>query len=216
MLGRCGPPAVLALSVLAGVTACGRGSAAVFHPAGSLSTQPAQAAPLATSVGQHFGSFRFPAGVSIDFISPAPGDASRQAIVAGYQNYVLSMWAGVLSHGSDTAYQNQAVGNALTFVHREVARYQTAGRTVRGTIQYSGTRITGVYFGNGASVISCVDATAFHDVNAQTGARLGPALPARPVRYLEEVSEGRRSDGTWFVNRSVTYAASSPQGATCR
>ena len=216
MLGRCGPPAVLALSVLAGVTACGSGSAAVFHPAGSLSTQPAQAAPLATSVGQHFGSFRFPAGVSIDFISPAPGDASRQAIVAGYQNYVLSMWAGVLSHGSDTAYQNQAVGNALTFVHREVARYQTAGRTVRGTIQYSGTRVTGVYFGNGASVISCVDATAFHDVNAQTGARLGPALPARPVRYLEEVSEGRRSDGTWFVNRSVTYAASSPQGATCR
>jgi len=198
------------------VTACGSGSAAVFHPAGSLSTQPAQAAPLATSVGQHFGSFRFPAGVSIDFISPAPGDASRQAIVAGYQNYVLSMWAGVLSHGSDTAYQNQAVGNALTFVHREVARYQTAGRTVRGTIQYSGTRVTGVYFGNGASVISCVDATAFHDVNAQTGARLGPALPARPVRYLEEVSEGRRSDGTWFVNRSVTYAASSPQGATCR
>ena len=215
MLGRCGPPAVLVMSVLAGVSACGS-STVVFHPAGSLSTQPAQAAPLATSVGQHFGSFRFPAGVSIDFISPAPGDASRQAIVAGYQNYVLSMWAGVLSHGSDTAYQNQAVGNALTFVHREVARYQTAGRTVRGTIQYSGTRVTGVYFGNGASVISCVDATAFHDVNAQTGARLGPALPARPVRYLEEVSEGRRSDGTWFVNRSVTYAASSPQGATCR
>jgi hypothetical protein len=204
------------MSVLAGVTACGSGSAAVFHPAGSLSTQPAQAAPLATSVGQRFGSFRFPAGVSVDFTSPAPGDASRQAIVAGYQNYVLSMWAGVLTHGSDTAYQNQAIGNALTFVRREVARYQTASRTVRGTIQYSGTRITGVYFGNGASVTSCVDATAFHDVNAQTGARLGPALPARPVRYLEEVSEGRRSDGTWFVNRSVTYAASSPQGATCR
>jgi hypothetical protein len=216
MRGRCGPPAVLAVSVLAGVTACGGGSTAVFHPAGSLSTQPAQAAPLATSVGQHFGGFRFPAGVSIDFASPAPADSSRRAIVAGYQNYVLSMWAGVLSHGSDTAYANQAIGNALTFVRREVARYQAPGRTVRGTIQYSGTRITGVYFGNGASVTSCVDATAFHDVNAQTGAKLGPALPARPIRYLEEVSEGRRSDGTWFVNRSVTYAATSPQGATCR
>jgi len=216
MRGRCGPPAVVAMSVLAGVTACGSGSAAAFHPAGSLSTQPAQAAPLATSVSQRFGSFRFPAGVSIDFTSPAPADPSRRAIIAGYQNYVLSMWAGVLSHGSDTAYANQAIGNALTFVRREVARYQAPGRTVRGTIQYSGTRVTGVYFGNGASVISCVDATAFHDVNAQTGARLGPALPARPVRYLEEVSEGRRSDGTWFVNRSVTYAASSPQGATCR
>ena len=216
MRGRCGPPAVLAMSVLAGVTACGTGSAAVFHPAGSLSTQPAQAAPLATPASQRFGSFRFPAGVSIDFTSPAPADPSRRAIVAGYQNYVLSMWAGVLSHGSDSAYTNQAIGNALTFVRREVTRYQAASRTVRGTIQYSGTKVTGVYFGNGASVVSCVNATAFHDVSAQTGATLGPALPARPVRYLEEVSEGRRSDGTWFVNRSVTYAASSPQGATCR
>jgi hypothetical protein len=202
--------------MLAGVTACGSGSAAVFHPAGSLATQPAQAAPLATPVGQRFGSFRFPAGVSIDFTSPAPADPSRRAIVAGYQNYVLSMWAGVLTHGSDTAYTNQAIGSALTFVRREVTRYQAPGRTVRGTIQYSRTRITGVYLGNGASVVSCVNATAFHDVSAQTGAALGPALPARPVRYLEAVSEGRRGDGTWFVNRSVTYAASSSQGATCR
>jgi hypothetical protein len=61
-----------------------------------------------------------------------------------------------------------------------------------------------------------VDATAFHDVNAQTGAKVGAALPARPVRYLETVSEGRRSDGTWFVNRSVTYPASGAHGAMCR
>lgn len=216
MRGRRGSPVVLAMSVLAGVTACGSGSAAVFRPAGSLSARPAQAAPLATPAGQRLGSFRFPAGVSIDFTSPAPADPSRRAIVAGYQDYVLSMWAGVLSHGSDAAYTTQAAGNALTFAGREVARYRSPGRTVSGTIRYSGTRVTAVYLGNGASVISCVDASAFHDVNAQTGARLGPALPGRPARYLEEVSEGRRSDGTWLVNRSVTYAASSPQGAMCR
>jgi hypothetical protein len=216
MRGRCGPPVVLAVSVMAGVTACGSGSAAVFRPAGSLSARGGQAAPLATPPGRRFGSFRFPAGVSIDFTSPAPADPLRRAIVAGYQDYVLSMWAGVLSHGSDTAYESQAAGNALTFAGREVARYRSPGRTVRGTIQYSGTKVTAVYFGNGASVISCVDASAFHAVSAQTGARLGLALPARPARYLEEVSEGRRSDGTWFVNRSVTYAASTPQGATCR
>ena len=215
MLGRCGPPAVLVMSVLAGVSACGSSTVA-FHPAGSLSTQAAQAAPLATPAGQRLGSFRFPAGVSIDFTSPAPADSSQRAIIAGYQDYVLSMWAGVLSHGSDAAYLNQAAGSALTFVSREVARYRTPGRTVRGTIQYSGTKVSGVYFGSGASVLSCVDASAFHDVSAQTGATLGPAMTARPVRYLEEVSEGRRSDGTWFVNRSVTYAVSSPQGVTCR
>jgi hypothetical protein len=206
--------AVLAVSVLAGAVACGSGSAAVFRPAGSLPSQPAQPAPL--PVPQRIDGFTFPAGVSIDFTSPAPTGPAQRAIVAGYQDYVVSMWAGVVTHGQNTAYAGQAAGNALTFVRREVARYRSPGRTVRGTIRYFATRVTAVYFGNGASVISCVDASAFRDVNARTGATVGRALPARPVRYLEEVSEGRRSDGTWFVNRSVTYPASSTQGAMCR
>lgn len=211
-----GAAAILAVGVLAGVAACGSGSAAVFHPAGSLASQPGRAAPLPTSTAQRLDGFTFPAGVSIDFTSPAPADPSRRAIVAGYQEYVLSMWAGVVSHGRNAAYAGQAVGNALTFVRREVARYRGRGRTVRGTIRYSGTRVTGVYLGTGASVITCVDASAFHDVNAKTGATVGPALPARPARYLEEVSEGRRGNGTWFVNRLVVYPASSTQGAMCR
>jgi phage gpG-like protein len=216
MGGRRRSAAILAVSVVIGVAGCGSGSAGVFHPAGSLSAQPGQAAPAPTSAVQRFGGFTFPAGVSIDFASPAPADASQRAIIAGYQDYVLSMWAGVLTHGKNTTYAKQAEGNALTFVTRQVARYRSPGRTVRGTIRYSATKITNVYFGNGASVSSCVDAAAFHDVNAQTGAKVGPALPARPVRYLETVSEGRRSDGTWFVNRSVTYPAARAQGAMCR
>jgi hypothetical protein len=216
VVGRRGSATLLAIIVLIGVAACGGGSAAVFHPAGSIASRSPQAAPVATTAAQRYGGFRLPAGVSIDFTSPAPADPSRRAIVVGYQDYVLSMWAGVLSHGANTGYTNQAEGNALTFVTREVARYSSPAQTVRGTIRYSGTKVTNVYFGTGASVVSCVDAAAFHAVNAQTGARLGPALPGRPVRYLEAVSEGRRSDGTWFVNRSVTYPASSTQGAACR
>jgi hypothetical protein len=215
-MGRRWSAAILAASVVAGVAGCGSGGAGVFHPAGSLSAQPGQAAHAPTAAVQRFGSFTFPAGVSIDFTSPAPADASQRAIVAGYQDYVLSMWAGVLTHGKNTAYSNQAGGDALSFVTREVARYRSPARTVRGTIRYSGTKVTNVYFGNGASLSSCVDATAFHDVNAQTGTKVGPALPARPVRFLETVSEGRRSDGTWFVNRSVTYPVSGAQGAMCR
>jgi hypothetical protein len=211
-----GAAAMLAVGVLAGVAACGSGSAAVFHPAGSLSSQPVQAAPLATSTAQRLDGFLFPAGVSIDFTSPAPADPTRRAIVAGYQEYVASMWAGVVSHGRNTAYAGQATGDALTFVRREVARYRGAGHTVKGTIQYSGTRVSAVYLGTGASLLSCVDAAAFHDVNARTGATVGPALPTRPARYLEAVSEGRRSNGTWSVNRLVVYPASSTQGAMCR
>jgi len=214
--GRRGSATLLTVGLLAGVAACGGGSTAVFRPAGAIASQSAQAAPSATTAAQRYGGFSFPAGVSIDFTSPAPADPSRRAIVAGYQGYVLSMWAGVLSHGVNTGYTNQAEGNALTFVTREVTRYRSPAQTVRGTIKYSGTNVTNVYLGTGASVVSCVNAAAFHAVNAQTGARLGPALPGRPVRYLEAVSEGRRSNGTWFVNRSVTYPTSSTQGAACR
>jgi hypothetical protein len=214
--GRRGSATLLAVGVLIGVAACGDGSATVFHPVGSIASQSPQAVPSATMAAQRYGGFRFPAGVSIDFTSPAPADPSRRAIVVGYQDYVLSMWAGVLSHGKSTGYTSQAEGNALTFVTREVTRYRSPAQTVRGTIRYSRTEVTNVYFSTGASVVSCVNATAFHAVNAHTGARLGPALPGRPVRYLEAVSEGRGSDGTWFVNRSVTYPASSTQGATCR
>ncbi len=216
MGGRRGSAMLLAGGVLIGVVACGGGSAAVFHPAGSIASESAQAAAAPTAAAQNYGGFRFPAGVSIDFTSPAPADPSRRAIVAGYQGYVLSMWAGVLTHGANTGYTNQAEGSALTYVSRVVARYRSPAQTVRGTIRYSGTKVTNVYFGTGASVISCVDAAAFHAVNAQTGAKAGPALPARPARYLEEVSEGRRSNGTWFVNRSASYAAASTQGASCR
>jgi hypothetical protein len=87
---------------------------------------------------------------------------------------------------------------------------------VKGTIAYHDTKIAGTYFGTGANVLACVDASAFHQVNAHTGATVGPALPARLTRYLENVAEGKRNDGTWFVSRLAVYPASSTQGAICR
>src|SRR5215472_7967536 len=120
-MGRRRSSAILTVSVVIGVAGCGSGSAGVFHPAGSLSAQPGQAAPAPTPAVQRFGGFT----------SPAPADASQRAIIAGYQDYVLSMWAGVLTHGKNTTYAKQAEGNALTFVTRQVARYRSPGRTVR-------------------------------------------------------------------------------------
>jgi len=216
MGGRHGSRAVLAVGVLLGAVACSGRGAAVFHPAGSLPVPSPQMVPAAVPAGQRFDGFRFPPDVSIQFTSPAPAAPSRRAIVAGYRDYVLSLWAGVLSHGKDTAYASQDAGAALTFVVREVARYRWPGWRFTGTIRYWGIRVTAVYSRTAASVISCVDASAFHAVNALTGATAGPALPGRPARYLEEVSEGRRGDGTWPVNRSVIYSASTTRGAVCR
>jgi hypothetical protein len=215
MWGRRGPAALLAAGILTGVAACGNGSAAVFHPAGSLSSAPVRA-PLPGPGAQHLGSYRFPSDVLIDFTSPAPSDPARRAVIAGYQDYVLALWAAVLTHGKNTAYLQQAGGNAAGFVRRLMARYRAPGVTVKGTISYTGTRIAAIYFGTGADVLSCVDATAFHQVNAQTGATVGGALPARLTRYLENVAEGRNSDGTWSVTRLAIYPATSTQGAMCR
>jgi hypothetical protein len=215
MRGRRGSAAMLAAGILAGAAACGSGSTVAFQPAGSLSRAPVQA-PLPGQAGPRLGGFRFPSDVSIDFTTPTPADPARRAVIDGYQNYVLALWAAVLSHGKNTAYQRQATGSALGFVRREVARYGATGTTVKGTIAYSETRIAGIYFGTGADVLACVDASAFRRVNTQTGATAGPALPGRLTRYLENVAEGKRRDGTWFVSRLAVYPASSPQGAICR
>jgi hypothetical protein len=215
MHGLRGSAAILAAGILAGVAACGSGSAAAFQPDGSLSPAPVQTL-LPGQAGQRLGGFRFPSDVSIDFTTPAPADPARRAVIDGYQNYVLALWAAVLSHGKNSAYQQQATGNALGFVRREVARYGAPGTTVKGTIAYTDTRIAGIYFGTGADVLACVDASAFHQVNARTGATVGPALPVRLARYLENVAEGKRTDGTWFVSRLAVYPAASTQGAMCR
>lgn len=215
MRGRRGSVALLAAGILAGTVACGSGNAAVFHPVGSMPPAPVQA-PLPDPGGQHLGSFRFPSDVSIDFTAPPPASAVQRAVIAGYQDYVLSLWAAVLTHGKNTTYLRHAGGNAAGFVRREVKRYASPGVTVKGAISYSNTKITGVYFGTGADVLSCVDATEFHQVNAQTGATEGPALPSRLTRYLENVAEGRNSDGTWSVTRLAIYPATSTQGAMCR
>jgi hypothetical protein len=215
MRGRRGPAALLTAGILTGIAACGNGSAAVFHPAGSMSSAPVQS-PLPGPGAQRLGGFRFPSDVSIDFTSPVPADPARRAVITGYQDYVLSLWAAVLTHGKNTGYLQRAAGSAAGFVRREAARYRSPGVTVKGTISYTGTRIVGIYFGTGADVLSCVDASAFHQVNAQTGATVGPALPARLTRYLENVAEGRSSNGTWSVTRLAVYPASSTQGAMCR
>jgi hypothetical protein len=215
MHGRRGPAALLAAGILTGIAACGHGGAAVFRPAGAVPSAPGRSA-LPGPGAQHLGSFRFPGDVSIDFASPAPASAAGRAVIAGYQDYVLSLWAAVLTHGKNTGYLQRAAGNAAGFVRREAARYRSPGVTVKGTISYTSTRVVGIYFGTGADVLSCVDAEAFHRVNAETGATVGSALPARLTRYLENVSEGRSNGGTWSVTRLAIYPASSTQGAMCR
>jgi hypothetical protein len=211
MLGRSRLAAILTGIALAGVAGCGQGSAEVFHPAGSLAP-PAQPGTLGAADATAPGGFRFPAGVSIRFSPALPASAARRAIVTGYQNYVLALWAAVLTHGRDAAYQRLAAGNAAAFVRREAAYFTSHHQGLAGTIRYSAVSVGTVYFGNGATVTSCVDASAFHT----TGPGAGPVFPPRYAHYLEEVAEGRRAGGTWYVAHTESYPASTGKGAMCR
>lgn len=211
MHGRSGWMAILAGIALTSLAACGGGAAPVFRPAGSA-PPIAQSATLGTAVTTAPGGYRFPAGVSIRFTSPLPSSPARRAIVDGYRGYVLALWAAVLSHGRDAAYQQLASGNALAFVHREVSYFASHHERIVGTIRYSGTTVTHVYFGTGATVTSCVDASAFR----ATGARAGPVFPPRFAHYLEDVAEGRHTGGTWVVAHTQSYPSSTGEGAACR
>jgi hypothetical protein len=211
MLGRSGLAAILTGVVLASVAACGAGGPApVFRPAGRPpAAQTGAAGPPVTTAP---GGYRFPAGVSIQFTSPAPASPARRAIVTGYQNYVLALWAAALSHGRDAAYQRLASGNARAFVRREISFLGRHHLGVHGTIRYSATTVSAVYFGKGATVTSCVDASAFR----VTGAKTGPVFPPRFAHYLENVAEGQRPDGTWFVAHTESFPAATREGAMCR
>jgi hypothetical protein len=209
MHGRNRLVAILAGTALAAVAGCSAGSPQVFRPAGHA--QPAaQTDTLKTHATTAPGGFRFPPGVAISFSSPLPASAERRAIVTGYQDYVLSLWAGVLSHGRDTAYRRLASGNAQDFIRQEITFF--AHRGIQGSIRYSQTAVSAVYFGNGATVTSCVDASGFN----MTPAGAGPVFPPKFSRYLEKVAEGRRPDGTWFVAHTESFSASTSEGAMCR
>ena len=211
MRGRNGLAAILAGIALAGIAACGAGGhAPVFRPAGA--PPAAQADTAGAAIATAPGGYRFPAGVSIQFSSPAPASPARQAIVTGYQNYVLALWAAALSHGRDAAYQRLASGNARAFVRREISFFGRHHLGIHGTIRYSATTVSADYFGKGATVTSCVDASAFR----LTGPKAGPVFPPRFARFLENVAEGRRPDGTWYVANTESYPASTSQGAMCR
>jgi hypothetical protein len=209
MRGRSGLAAILAGTVLVGVAACSGGGTEVFHPSGS--PPAAQTDTLRAPVTTAPGGFHFPAGVYLDFSAP-PASAARHAMVAGYKNYVLALWAAVLSHGKDAAYQRLAAENALAFVHREVSYFTSHHGRIQGTIRYSGAKVTATYFRTGATVTACVDTAGFE----VTGPAAGPVFPPKYAHYLEDVALAKRADGTWYVIHTESFPASTSQGATCR
>jgi hypothetical protein len=128
---------------------------------------------------------------------------------------VLSLWAAVSSHGKDTAYQKLATGNAAAFARQEIS-YLAHGRGLSGAIRYYNTTVPKIYYGRGADVTSCVDASRFTVTSTRTGKAVGTVFPAKYAHYLENTGLARRADGTWFVTQTGAFPASTSEGAMCR
>lgn len=90
----------------------------------------------------------------------------------------------------------RSLQRAVVLGYESFARSQWGRRGARGPVRYFDTVVTGVYFGDGAAVASCL------------------AVAGR--RFLQEAAEGRRADGAWIVTHVDTYPATTRQGAACQ
>jgi len=152
--------------------------------------------------------FAFPASVKVEFDTPLPASGPKRAAMIGYENYVDSMWYAVYSRGSSTAYQEYAGGNALTFVQNLVKEFSQYGLGLRGKIVYYDISVGQIYYGAGAVVSSCVDASGLDRFVAKTGRSLGTVFSAQYDRYLEQASAAKSKAGFWTVGHTGNSPAS--------
>jgi hypothetical protein len=182
-----------------------------FVPGGGTSS-PATASGAAGSASTAatvpgLRQFAFPGTVQVQFQTPLPAAGPQRAAMIGYENYARSMWYAVYTHGSSRAYQQFASGNALTFIKTLISQYTADGYTLRGTIVYYDTLVPSVYYGAGALVESCVNASGLFKVNSSTGQVAGTVFSAKFGYYQEQAAAGKKPNGTWWIGHTDSYPA---------
>lgn len=214
-MGRRIVPALLVACAIALVAGCAGSPPQPFVPGGGRSSAaPASAdgggagsAGTAAAQAPGLRKFAFPGSVQVQFQTPLPASGSQRAAVIGYENYARSMWYAVYTHGASKAYQQFASGNALTFIKTLISQYTAGGYTLRGTIVYFDTSVPSVYYGAGALVESCVNASGLFKVDSSTGKVAGTVFSAKFGYYQEQAAAGKKADGTWWIGHTENYPA---------
>ena len=205
--------AVLAVVAVCTVAACaGGGTTSSFVPEGGSS--PGNSGTAASSAPLHvpgLRTFAFPSSVQIEFQTPLPAGGAQRGAVIAYENYIDSMWYAAYKHGANTSYKRYINGNALSFAESVIGEFKS-GYTLRGTIIYSNMSVPDVYFGNGALVESCVNASGLYQVNARTGKVVGTVLSNGYEYYQEQAAAGKRN-GLWTIDHTEAYQANSNASA---
>lgn len=204
-------PAACVVTAIGVITGCGSGGqpAATFTPEGdNSSAQPTAAAqPAGNTPGLR--SFAFPSTIQVQFQTPLPASGAQRAAVIGYENYIDSMWYAVYTHGANTAYTKYVFGNALNFAQAEIKAFASSGYQLKGTLVYYDTSVPQVYFGAGAVVDSCVDASQMNVVDEHTGAPVKPLFTGGYDNYQEQAAAGKSDAGYWVVSHTDNYPSTS-------
>lgn len=204
--------AFLALAAVACGSDGGNGNNGALAPAGGA-TATAKAAASATptasaAAASGLASFPFPAGVQVEFQTPLPASGAQRAAMIGYENYVDSLWYGVSTLGSSTAYTQYDSGNVLTFAKGEINNFTSNGYKLKGKIVYYDITVPQVFYNAGAVVRSCVDASGLYRVDAKTGQTVGTVFSSSYSHYQEQVSTAKSAGGYWIVSSTGNTPAS--------
>jgi hypothetical protein len=226
--------ASLAAFLMLGAVACG-GSSAGSGGGDSGALDPSGATPAASAAGgvgspavptggagvtggtgaaaNGLRSFAFPAGVQVQFQTPLPASGPQRAAMIGYENYVDSLWYAVTSRGAHTQYRQYLGGNALTFADKLIHEFKTGDYKLGGTVVYFDISVPKVFYGDGAVVQSCVDASGLNMVNATTGKTAGTVFDSSYQHYQEQAADGKSKSGYWTVSHTENFPASSGASA---
>jgi hypothetical protein len=209
----------VAVFLVLGAVACGSGGgtggeSGVLDPSGVTSSANAAgtvASPAATTSGSASGlrSFPFPAGFQVQFQTPLPATGTQRAAMIGYENYVDSLWDAVASRGADTEYRQYMGGNALTFANSLISEFKNGDDKLSGTVVYFDTSVPQVFYGAGAVVQSCVDASGLNIVNAKTGKTTGTVFDSSYQHYQEQAAAAKSKAGSWTVSHTENFPVSS-------
>jgi hypothetical protein len=226
--------ASLAAFLMLGAVACagggssGGGDSGALDPSGATPAANAAggaASPVAanaagvpgvaagTGAANGLRSFAFPAGVQVQFQTPLPASGPQRAAMIGYENYVDSLWYAVTSRGAHTQYRQYMNGNALTFANQLIHEFKTDDYRLGGTVVYFDISVPKVFYGDGAVVQSCVDASGLRMVSAKTGKTAGTVFDSSYQHYQEQAADGKSKSGSWTVSHTENFPASSGASA---
>jgi hypothetical protein len=201
--------AAVAIAALLPLTACGSGD-------GNAATAPTgRAVPGPAARDATPAPFPFPADIKIVFESPKPAEATRAAIIGGFEYVYQGYYYGLHTRGKDRRFFKRMQHEALFGFSKTFDASVRRGDTVTGTLRFFNTQVSAISGNRGAAVASCVDETQWRMKNLRTK-KIIPTLPENRRHYQVTAAMRRGDDGVWRMFDFTTYYLPDSRAKECQ